>query len=151
MNGNDQLVEQLTGLDESDFASVVERARRQRIEQQQRLPDRPEKLDRDSLAAWYARKHLWIEPTLREVIYLPEGAPKSEIRFLEVSTLSTIPDDAPIEAIDFGVDLDLPVEHRLLVADLSPGQWERILDSTLALPVGWNLQNSHTYARRRPG
>ena len=148
MNGNDQLVEQLTGLDDADFATVVERARRQRLAHRTTPAELPHDLNRDNLARWYATRHLSIEPTIREVIYLPEGAPGNEIRFVEVDTLSSMPDDAPVEAIDFRVDRDLPVEHRLFVADVSPGQWERIRAGTLSLPAGWQLENIRMYGRR---
>lgn len=151
MNGNDQLIEQLAGLDDVDFATVVERARRQRTAHRPPPPERPHEFNRDSLARWYATRHLSIEPTIREIIYLPEGAPDNEIRLMEVNTLSMIPDDAPVEAIDFRVDMDLPGEHRLFVADVSPGQWERIRVGSLELPAGWRLENNQIFGRRRRG
>jgi hypothetical protein len=149
MNGHEQLVEQLTQLEEADFAAVVENARRRRIALQPPLPDQPEALDRDGLAGWYALRHLSIEPTLREVVYLPHDAPPDEIRLLEVNVLLRTPDDSPVEAIDFGIDADLAPARRVLVADISPGQWERIKAGTLALPKGWAVEGNTIYGRKR--
>lgn len=149
MTGNDQLVEQLSRLEESDFVSVVEEARRKRMSHRPPAPDRPKEFNRDALARWYATRHLAIEPYIREVVYLPANAPGSEIRLLEVNVRSNVPDDAPLEPIDFRADSDLPGEHQLFVADITPGQWERVKAGTLALPAGWVLAGNQVFGRKR--
>ena len=111
-------------------------------------PEPPREFDRDALARWYARRHLNIDPTIREVIYLPQGAPANEIRLIEVNTLSTVPDESSVEALDFGVDTDLPGERRLFVADVTPAQWDRIRAGSLVLPNGWVLANNQLFGRR---
>ena len=100
------------------------------------------------MARWYATRHLSLDPTIREAIYLPRGAPANEIRLVEVNALSALPDDAPVEALDFGADPDLPGGHRLLVADVTPGQWDRIRGGKLALPDGWGLADNRVFGRR---
>jgi hypothetical protein len=145
---DERLVEELTRLDDADFVTVIERARRRRTAQRPATPEPPGAFDRDALARWYALRHLNIDPTIREVIYLPAKAPANEIRLIEVNTLSTIPDESSVEALDFGADVGLPGEHRLLVADVTPGQWNRIAAGTLALPHGWELAGNQVFGRR---
>lgn len=89
-----------------------------------------------------------MEPYIREVVYLPAGAPGNEIRLLEVNTSASTPADAPPEVLDFGRDRDMPGEHSLLVADISPGQWERIRSGTLAMPPGWQLAGNIIIGRK---
>lgn len=150
MNGHDELIDQLAQLEESEFAAVVERARRRRTADYP-PQEPPQQFDRATLARWYAQRHLRIEPNIREVIYLPGSAPANEIRLLEVNVLSAAPDDAPVEVIDFRVDRDLPGEHRLLVADITPDQWEQIRDGKLPLPTGWGLTGNQVFGRRGRG
>src|SRR3954469_17492939 len=92
--------------------------------------------DRDSMARWYAERHLKTDPGIRAVYYLPAEAPEREIRFLEVNELMADRDDDPIEPLDFGVDPEGPTAHRLVVVDVTPTQWERIQRNELVLPPG---------------
>ena len=151
MNDHEQLVHQLTELDESDFATVLEKARRWRVAHRPPPPERPNAFDRDKLAVWYARGHMALEPYIREIVYLPENAPAGEIRLLEVNVRSSDPDDAPLEVLDFGVDRDLPGEHSLFVADITPAQWDCIRAGTLTLPDGWELAGHRVFDRKRRG
>lgn len=147
MNGNDQLVDQLAQLEEPDFAAVIERVRQRRAGRRRPPADRPMGPDRDAMARWYAAKHLSVDPYIREVVYLPAGAAADEIRLLEVNGVPTTPEDAPVEPLDFGADRDLPAAHRLLVADASPAQWERIKAGALPLPDGWELAGNQIFRR----
>lgn len=149
MNEYDRLVEQLTRLEDSEFVSVLERARRNRIAHRPPPPEPPRVFDRDQLAGWYTAKHLSVEPSISDIIYLPGNAPENEIRLLEVNVLSDLPDDVPVEPIEFRVDQHLPGEHRLFVADISPGQWEKIKVGQLALPPGWVLAGYRGVSRKR--
>ena len=46
------------------------------------------------------------------------------------------------EPIDFGVDGGTDNEHKLIVVDVTPEQWEEIHEGTLPLPPGWTLEGS---------
>lgn len=145
---DERLVEELAQLDDADFVAVIERVRRERTTRRPPAPERPKTADRDALARWYATRHMSVDPTIREVIYLPERAPADEIRLIEINALSAVPDSAPVEALDFGADIDLPGEHRLFVADVTPAQWDRIRAGSLALPDGWGLAGNRAFGRR---
>ncbi len=100
------------------------------------------KFNRDELARWYATGHLKTDPGIRSVYYLPTNAPEREIRFVEINELIGDRDDDTLEPIDFGVDVGKEMEHKLLVLDVTPSQWDRFSASSLCLPAGWSLENA---------
>jgi hypothetical protein len=104
--------------------------------------------DRDTMARWYARQHLETDPGIRSVYYLPTDAPEREIRFVDVNELIGDRDDNTLQPIDFGVDTGMETEHKLLVLDVTPRQWDRINDSSLALPRGWSLVDAVHYGQK---
>ncbi len=108
----------------------------------------PALFDRDSIAATYARRHTETDPAIREIHYLPTGAPPNEIRLVEVN--EAITGAASPEPIDFGVDGGTANEHKLIVFDVTPEQWEEIQAGTLDLPPGWTLKDSQEISRGRP-
>lgn len=102
--------------------------------------------DRDAMAQWYAEQHIKTDPGIRSVYYLPQNAPEREIRFVEINALIGDRGDDTLEPIDFGVDFGKETEHKLLVLDVTPDQWERINRSLLPLPLGWSLEGSTHYS-----
>lgn len=106
--------------------------------------------DRDAVAHWYATQHLNTDPGIRSVYYLPVNAPEREVRFIEVNELLADRNDNTLEPIDFGVDSGMESEHKLFVLDVTPGQWDRIRQSSLPLPRGWSLEDAvHIHESRR--
>ena len=96
--------------------------------------------DRDSLARWYAQRHLDTDTGVERIYYLPTNAPPREIRFLEVNRM--ISETMPLEPIDFGVDIGSANAHTLYVLDVTPSQWEAIQRGELSLPDGWVLDDN---------
>lgn len=107
------------------------------------------KFNRDAMAQWYARQHLGTDPGIREVYHLPKDAPDREIRLVEINELLAEMNDNSLEPVDFGVDTGAESEHRLLVLDVTPSQWEAIKQGTLPLPTGWTLKDSLPIKNRR--
>ena len=103
---------------------------------------------RDSLADWYAQRHLMTDNGIRDIYYLPTDAPEGEIRFVEINELISNRDDDPLEAIDFGIDTDSENAHRLVVLDITPTQWDRIRRHDLNLPDGWSLAQAVHHQRK---
>jgi hypothetical protein len=103
--------------------------------------------DRDSMARWYAKRHLKTDPAIRAVYYLPADSPSREIRFIEVNELIAERYDDTLEPVDFGVDTGMESEHKLFVLDVTPTQWDRIQAASLALPQGWSLDNSVAFSQ----
>jgi len=102
---------------------------------------------RDSMANWYAKQHLKTDPGIRSVYYLPTDAPDREIRFLEINELVADRYDDTLEPIEFGVDTGMESEHKLFVLDVTPGQWDRIRQASLALPQDWSLEDAVSYSQ----
>jgi hypothetical protein len=103
--------------------------------------------EKDATARWYATQHLKTDPGIRSVYYLPTNSPEREIRFIEINGLIGDRDDDTLEPIDFGVDTGMETEHKLLVLDVTPSQWDRIRESSLQLPQGWSLQDAVPYSQ----
>ncbi len=101
--------------------------------------------NRDSMARWYAARHLKTDPGIRAIYYLPAGAPEREIRFIEINDLIADRDKYPLEPIDFGVDIGRTEGHTLMVLDVTPVQWEKINKKDLQLPMGWSLDGAISF------
>ncbi len=117
-------------------------ARRRR--QRQRDPHPPQDRSRDEVAAWVARKHFLADSGIREVWYLPRGAPPDEIRLLELN--DRLAGAEPAEPIDFGLDVE-GANFRLFVADITSEQLDRIKRDPSNLPPRWSLDGSRVWRR----
>jgi hypothetical protein len=134
--GDEEWYEYLDKLDEDS------RRRRQHTQS----PDAPAGKSRDEVAAWAARQHILADSGIREVWYLPQGAPPDEIRFLELNDRFAA-NGSRVEAIDFGLDID-GARFRLLVADITSEQLEAIKREPSRLPAGWSLDRNTIWRRR---
>src|ERR1700730_10705080 len=103
--------------------------------------------DRDTMARWYADRHIKTDPGIVEVHYLPTNAPDREIRLVEVNNLIASRSEDSIQPIEFGVDMESEAKHTLFVSDVTPEQWDRIKHGKLALPEGWSLEDSVSFTR----
>jgi hypothetical protein len=97
------------------------------------------------MAAWYAHEHLKTDPGIVSVYYLPTNAEDREIRFIEVNELLGDRNDSLLEPIDFGIDTGAETAHKLLVLDVTPAQFQRILARKLDLPSEWSLDGAIHY------
>jgi hypothetical protein len=103
------------------------------------------RFNRDSMAQWYAERHLKTDPGIRVVYYLPAGAPDNEIRFVEINEMIADRNQHPLEPIDFGVDIGGAQAHTLMVLDVTPAQWEMINKKQLQLPKSWSLKGAKSF------
>lgn len=113
-----------------------EAARRRRNGKSQ---DEPTGTSRDEVAAWVVERHVIADSSIREIWYLPHGAPSDEIRLLEVNDRLAGNEDKA-EAIDFGLDVE-GAKFHLLVADITTDQLEQIRNDPSRLPPGWSLSD----------
>jgi hypothetical protein len=134
-------------LAEEDWFQQLDRydeaARRRRARAS--VPEPPANSNRDEVAAWVAKKHLLVDSSIREVWYLPSGAPPEEIRLLELNDLLAGP-ESRAEAIDFGLDIE-GAQFRLSVADITTEQLDRIQQDPSRLPPGWSLDEKRVWRR----
>ncbi|HEV3006969.1 MAG TPA: hypothetical protein VGX78_21035 [Pirellulales bacterium] len=117
------------------------RRRRKRLQ----APALPTNTSRDEVAAWVAKKHLIADAAVREVWYLPRGAPPEEIRLLELND-RLAGTESNAEAIDFGLDID-GAQFRLYVADITSEQLNQIKQDPSRLPRGWSLDENRIWRR----
>ena len=108
-------------------------------------------MTRDEFARWIALKHLAVDPEIREIHYLPANAPLREVRLLEVNARLAVPSlPGSVEPVDFMPDID-GLDFSLLVADVTPEEWEAIRQRELPLPEGWVLdEQTQAFRRRQP-
>lgn len=127
-------------LDEIDNATKLRR-------QRDVNPDPPPGSDRDHIAEWVAKRHLSAAGSIRQVWYLPKGAPAEEIRLLEINDRFSRADDR-IEPLDFGIEVaGTPV--KLFVADVSSDQFEQMRNDPSRLPKGWTLEGARSWGAWR--
>ena len=144
----DELLQQLVRLPRRDYSALihrVDRERRQGVEREGgEVPAAG--IDRDGFARWVGDRHYSFDKGITRVIYLPDNAPPDEVRLLEVNSLAAIPEDAPVAALDFTPDID-GIDYKLFVADVTPGQFDKIQRNDLPLPEGWSLRDSRDIIR----
>lgn len=148
MSSRDEIVQALVQLEPGAFEDVITAAYRRRLGTEAVGPG--VSLGRDAtpeqFAHWIGRRHLESDWALERVIYMPTGAPRDEVRLLEVNRLLNPSDPDVVEPLDFTPSTELP--YRLFVADVTTDQWERIRQSPeSALPAGWKLEAHQTITR----
>ncbi|HUQ69795.1 MAG TPA: hypothetical protein VM165_09750 [Planctomycetaceae bacterium] len=130
-----------------DALDAVSRRRRERIPGEAAPPGN----DRNRIAAWLASQHLRSDAGIREVWFLPTGAPDLEIRFLEVSDIHPhpAPNGTNLRPIDFALEI-AGYDGRLLIIDLDQPTLDQIrqTDDSGLLPSGWSLQDAVVWGRR---
>ena len=109
-------------------------------------PAEPPSGERDDVVSWLAVQHFAASPEITDIYYLRTDAPDDEIRLLEVNRLVGRRQEE-VEAVDFGLNIE-GLHYRLLVADISPAEHERLTSGTLKLPGGWALQGAWHWSRR---
>lgn len=129
-------------LDFLDELDEVARRRRQRPEE----PWGPASTNRDDVAAWVAKGHLLADRSIREIWYLPDGAPPNEIRFLARN--DRLAGFGPkVEPLRFGQDID-GAHFLVAIADVTSEQLDQIQQDASLLPPGWSLNGKRVWGRR---
>jgi hypothetical protein len=130
----------------SDYLDEIDEATKRR-RQEVVNAEPPPGSDRDRIAEWVAKRHLSADGSLRQVVYLPSGAPPDEIRLLEVNERLPRAEDTP-EPIDFGVEVaGRPL--KLFVADVTGDQLDKLRLNQANLPPGWSLERAQVWGRGR--
>jgi hypothetical protein len=137
----EQLTEQLKALPRRQFVDLIrkvdaENRRAVELEEHNRAP--APGMTKDSFAEWIARHHFAVDKGLSKILYMPGGAPEKEVRLLEVNELARIPENGTVEAFDFMPEI-AGINYSLIVADVTPGQFDAIMQGKLLLPKGWRL------------
>ena len=112
--------------------------------------------DAATMAEWYARRHLEVDPGTAVVYHLRSPDPR-EIRFVEVNTMMAERDvdpfvpSGPVGApFDPGAPTGPDGSHSLLIVDVTPGQFTRLERGQDVLLSGWSLADPVAVLRRPP-
>jgi hypothetical protein len=142
MSDIQHLVDEIAALPENQYRFFIkELAINRREKYGGKFKESPEDDSRDSVAQWVAHNHMFIDPGIIEVWYLPEGAPENEIRLLEVNAMLNENAHEQTPPVDFGFD-EGNLAFRLFVWDVSPTAWKRIQEGEVLLPPGWNVNRA---------
>jgi hypothetical protein len=145
MSDPHQLAQEAGSLDDRQwrvFLGDLSKARSQRWEAGG--DELPAAANRDQVAEWIARKHLAVDPGITDILYLPGGAPPEEVRLIEANALLAALPDEEISPIDFGLNVE-GLNFRLLVVDVTPSQWNRIVEGKSAIPKDWTLEDARRF------
>ena len=136
------LVPTLAKLPRRDYAELIRQVDEQRRQEAERETHQHGPLNRMSkkeFVDWIACRHFAIDKGITRIFYFPVDAPEEEVRLLEVNVLASLPENGPVEAVDFMPDIE-GVHYTLFVADVTPRQLDAILNRQLSLPRGWQMQ-----------
>ena len=89
-----------------------------------------------------ARNHFLIDDSIEEIIWF-KNSKRKEVQLLEISR-TALPTDS-IEAFLISANKEIPID--LLVADVSPKEWEKIQKGKINLPVGWDIRKITAFNR----
>lgn len=138
----EDLVPLLSTMPRREYADLIWRvdSQRRRAAEREAQKYRPRnEMSKDEFVDWIAALHFAVDKGLSRIVYFPGGAPAEEVRLLEVNVLAHLPENATVEALDFLLDIE-GVDFTLFGADVTPRQYEDIMEGKLALPKGWQME-----------
>jgi hypothetical protein len=142
-----ELVPTLVNLPRHQYADLIRRvdAERRQAAEREAAQHRPRNgMSKEEFVDWIVKEHFAADKGIVKIVYLPADAPAEEVRLLEVNSLASLPENGPVEAVDFMPDVE-GVPFTLFVADVTPRQFEAIVNRQLDLPRGWRLENYRTF------
>jgi len=95
-----------------------------------------------SVAKNLIQEHFELEPNLEQVVWINPEKP-AEIRLLEINsdTITT----GMVQAFYFAPWEEIP--YPMKIAEITPEEWQKILQNEIPLPKGWTLENYKVYSR----
>jgi hypothetical protein len=95
-----------------------------------------------SVAENLIQEHFELEPSLEKVVWINPEQP-AEIRLLEINseTFTT----GMVQSFYFPPSDEIP--YAMLLAEVTPEEWQRVLQNEIPLPEGWTLENYKVYSR----
>jgi hypothetical protein len=87
-------------------------------------------------------EHFDLEPRLEKVIWI-DADKAAEIRLLEVNPET--PPTGTVMSFYFPPYDEFPYATK--IAEITPEEWQKILQREIVLPKGWTLENYKVYSR----
>jgi hypothetical protein len=96
----------------------------------------------ESVVEKIVQEHFEVEESLEKVIWFKsETTPK--IRLLEINPET--PATGMVQSFYFPPSAD--VSYPLIIAEVTPEEWQKILQNEIDLPEGWSLENHQAFNR----
>ncbi|CAN5186536.1 hypothetical protein BH10PLA2_BH10PLA2_28010 [soil metagenome] len=119
------------------------------------IPERELKVAKDKalMARELASRHFQVEPGLTHVVRYSSSAdlelvPSEPVKFLEVNQ-NTVP--SGILPLRFGPAPSSGIDFSSIIVEVTPEEYAKILNSELALPVGWSTSDELTNGHLKNG
>jgi len=98
--------------------------------------------DLESAVKKLIHEHFELDESLEKVIWF-ESETTPAIRLLEINpdTFAT----GVVQSFYFPPSDEVP--YPLIIAEVTPDEWQRVLQSKIPLPEGWTLENSKVFSR----
>ncbi len=88
------------------------------------------------------QEHFALDESLEKVIWInPDTAP--EIRLIQI-TADTLPTG---DVLSFYFPPSKEILYPMLIAQVTPEEWQKVLQDEIPLPEAWSLENHKEYAR----
>jgi len=97
--------------------------------------------DIESVVEKLVREHFELEEKLEKIIWIKSNKP--EIRLIEVNSETFTTGD--VQSFYFPPSDDIPYDLKL--AEVTPDEWQKVLQNEIPLPVGWSLENRQEFSR----
>lgn len=98
--------------------------------------------NRESIVEKLIHDHFELDESLEKVIWVnSETAP--EIRLIQI-TADTLPTG---DVLSFYFPPSKEIPYPLLIAQVTPKEWQKVLQDEIPLPEAWSLENHKVFAR----
>jgi len=88
------------------------------------------------------QEHFDLDENLEQVIWV-KSATTPEIRLIQI-VADTLP-TGDVQSFYFGPSDDIPCP--LLIAQITPQEWQKVLQNEIPLPDDWSLENYKVFSR----
>ncbi len=96
----------------------------------------------ESVVEKLIQEHFDLDESLEKVIWFkPKSMP--EIHLLEIN--SATPATGDVLSFYFPPSQEVP--YPLFLAEVTPEEWQKVLQSEIPLPGGWNLESQKVFSR----
>ena len=137
--------------EEDEYHAKAAEAVRRLYEQMIRYRNRQDELQKplgpaDTVTEDFVQRlaalHFQIEQSIEQIVWVRSGDEK-EIRLIEVNR-TALPTGS-VEVFRFAPSQDVP--FPMLIADVTPKEWDKIAGGDIRLPDGWDLESIQVFRR----
>jgi hypothetical protein len=95
----------------------------------------------ESVVEKLVHEHFELEEKLEKIIWIQSNKP--EIRLIEINAETIATGD--VQSFYFPPSDEIPYDLKL--AEVTPKEWQKVLQNEIPLPEGWGLENRREFSR----